>query len=357
MIEVVAIADDLTGALESGAAFADAGIQAVVLTNLPDLKTTICGVAVNARSRHETSAEAARIVAQAATQARLSGAKWLYKKTDSTLRGHIGAELSAAVESWPGCSLMYVPAYPALGRTVRNGRLYVDNIPVEQTSFANDPLSPVLTGWIARVIAKEYTGRVRQLTVDDPLPGDLEPAIYICDGTTEEHVRHRASEAVRSERLLAAGPAGFLREWLRGLPIARNSLRRRPAANTGLIVNGSLHPRSREQVKRFRSSWAVLESAEEREPHPSAPARRLASEAASILRRDCHDALVVIGGETAQAILDELNISELIPLGELLPGVPASEARLDGRPLIVISKAGGFGPPDVLIQIHRALRG
>ena len=58
----------------------------------------------------------------------------IYKKTDSTLRGNIAAELRALADLFPTWRIGYAPAYPALGRTVKNGVLYVDDVPVSETA-------------------------------------------------------------------------------------------------------------------------------------------------------------------------------------------------------------------------------
>jgi len=47
------------------------------------------------------------------------GIRFLYLKTDSTLRGNIGSEISAVLAAFPGSPLVYAPAYPRMGRTVR----------------------------------------------------------------------------------------------------------------------------------------------------------------------------------------------------------------------------------------------
>src|SRR5580700_2056876 len=116
-MEVLALADDLTGALETGAKFAAHGIEALVAEAGP------CRVlVVNTETRHLSPGEAAgRIVrAAAANPSRL-----IYKKTDSTLRGNIGAELGALLEVRRDSPLLYVPAYPEMGRVVKQGHLYV----------------------------------------------------------------------------------------------------------------------------------------------------------------------------------------------------------------------------------------
>ena len=66
-------------------------------------------------------------------------------------------------------------------------------------------------------------------------------------------------------------------------------------------------------------------------------------------------ALVVLGGDTLLAIARSLGWPGLVPRGEVSPGVAVSEVMgRVGEPLVV-SKAGGFGPADVLSQVKQAL--
>ena len=67
------------------------------------------------------------------------------------------------------------------------------------------------------------------------------------------------------------------------------------------------------------------------------------------MRRHQPDSLFVCGGETAHAILRELQINHLNLLGEILPGVPL--ARTLDRQLTVVTKSGGFGDPDTLQRL------
>ena len=64
-------------------------------------------------------------------------------------------------------------------------------------------------------------------------------------------------------------------------------------------------------------------------------------------------ALVATGGETARAILDGWGIASLFMLGELEPGLPFSFARIGGRPLPVLTKAGAFGSQETLVSCWR----
>lgn len=104
---VLALADDLTGALEVGAKFAGAGIASLVTTRLAVVPGDV--LVIDTETRHLPAAEAWRRVFHIASSARAS---LVYKKTDSTLRGNIGAELEAVTVANPGALLHYAPAYP-----------------------------------------------------------------------------------------------------------------------------------------------------------------------------------------------------------------------------------------------------
>jgi uncharacterized protein YgbK (DUF1537 family) len=91
--------------------------------------------------------------------------------------------------------------------------------------------------------------------------------------------------------------------------------------------------------------WMTLEGAN---------MRQLAAAAESVLRDRSFDALIVCGGDTARAILAEMEEEEVVPLGELAPGVPV--ARLSASRLLV-TKAGGFGGPDLLLDVRDKLNG
>jgi uncharacterized protein YgbK (DUF1537 family) len=64
--------------------------------------------------------------------------------------------------------------------------------------------------------------------------------------------------------------------------------------------------------------------------------------------------LVLTGGETAAAVLDAAGIHLLRVKGEILPGLPLCHAvDLPGFPDL-ITKSGGFGPPDTLLRLWQA---
>jgi uncharacterized protein YgbK (DUF1537 family) len=89
----------------------------------------------------------------------------------------------------------------------------------------------------------------------------------------------------------------------------------------------------------------------------SLAARNLGKLAAAILARRLFAHCIVSGGDTAAGVLAALNCRELLPQAELMPGVPVSLLPGTGPQVNFVSKAGGFGSADFLLQARRILRG
>src|SRR5690349_18184256 len=127
-LQMLVIADDLTGANDAGAQFAQAQIRSIVLTDhaLRDIPGGYAVAVINTASRHASPREAAERVERAVKLGLNNGARCFYKKTDSTLRGNIAVELKALQQATGAGFLPFVPALPDLGRTTRDGVHYVD---------------------------------------------------------------------------------------------------------------------------------------------------------------------------------------------------------------------------------------
>src|SRR5262245_31761649 len=97
---ILALADDMTGALEVGAKFSKVGIPTVVLAKAGPVNSS--GVTVfDTETRHTSSEAAAAELKRFVLQSHIVSPRLIYKKTDSTLRGNISAELRALAELYP----------------------------------------------------------------------------------------------------------------------------------------------------------------------------------------------------------------------------------------------------------------
>jgi len=143
----------------------------------------------------------------------------IFKKTDSALRGHVHLELRALVEESRYEQVMYLPANPSKGRTIRGGRYFIDGVPIDQTAFAKDPEYPATTANVAAAI--------------DVRPGSR---LRICDAEELNDVRRSVKFALANRvPTLLAGAADLFTCFL-------EELGRKPArakAFPGLDTKGS----------------------------------------------------------------------------------------------------------------------
>jgi D-threonate/D-erythronate kinase len=335
-MRVLAIADDLTGALEVGALFAANSMRSVVTTGAIEAFDDPV-IVIDTETRHALPGEAESIV-----KSRAAGwSSLVYKKADSTLRGNIGPELRA-LHGLYGGPVAYVPAYPEMGRTVVDGSVYVDGVPLADTWFARDPLNPV------------HDGRVRSLV-------DPECDCVVFDGQDRNDIIQAAQTILTSGAFrIVAGPAavaGALAASL-GAP----AVIAWPVIRSCLVVSGSRHKVSHGQIQSALESGAISmdDDAPWRLFHigisPGADPVQVGKETGRrvqwLLSERDFDGLLVFGGDTAYGILESLGLPPLRPIGEILPGVPVS--LIEGRQEVLITKAGGFGAPDVVARLRSA---
>lgn len=406
------LADDLSGAADCAIACVNAGLSAVVHlrvgieTDTPDLADVI---AIDLDSRGLSQAEARRIHASAAARACAACAdRLLYKKFDSTLRGHVGAEIAACVEASRQRRLVIVaPAYPATGRTTRLGRVFVGDTPLEQTEVwtrsgmagsANvlDMLrgAGLQSALVGLDLVRADAGRLRQ-TFAAHAAGGVQA--LVCDAETDADLQSITVAALAlDDRPVLAGSGGLAQRvaGLLGMPAtsrpADTVLPRQPI----LTVVGSMSSVSREQAQRLAEAdpaiacftaspvtlhagkaspaWTELASGLYHAVDAGRDvllkiglgdvvevadgtrlARALAELVAPVLPR--FGALIATGGETARSILVARGVDALRLVREIEPGVVLGQADTP-HGLYVVTKAGAFGTPGTLHNVWRQLR-
>ena len=121
MIKLLVIADDFTGALDTGVQFKakQTLIQIASEKCIESLKISdhnLQVLIVDAETRHMTAQDAYQTVYQIVQTAVEAGVPCIYKKTDSGLRGNIGSELTAALNASGNKQLHFIPAFPLINR-------------------------------------------------------------------------------------------------------------------------------------------------------------------------------------------------------------------------------------------------
>ncbi len=384
---VLIVADDLTGALDTAGPFAQQGlVTKVVAQPMQCDADSVSGaqvVSVNTASRH-LPADAAAIRVRQCAQI-FSGQRFdhVFKKIDSTLRGNVVAETIALIEASGRRSALVAPAFPAQGRTVKDGVVHVEGVPLAQTGFAKDALSPPPLQPLGEVFgAIVGADQVRSWRPGEDLP-PLGGGVVIADAGSEEDMSELFDKALpQSANALFVGSAGFgveLARYLGQTEPMRSSLRATQAPI--LFVVGSRAARSREQVEHLAAQPAtvVLEAPDGVTPPITDPigaqqlvlrateggagevsavdvAHRLTKSSLDIAAKLGAEAIVVTGGDTAIALLEASACSVIEVCGNLMPGIPFSALQWNGRSVYLVTKAGGFGEKGTMVDIVQCLR-
>ncbi len=197
------IADDLTGAAEIGAVCLRHGLRAeIVREGEPSGQTEV--VCVDTDSRSCPPEEAGRRAAAAAELLRDAGARWIYKKVDSVLRGQVTAEVEAVMRKLKLERALLLPANPSLGRTIRDGQYFVRGKLIHKTEFARDPEYPRRYSQVLRLLKVPEKFSIRVVNGDRALP---DQTIVIGEAGSSQDVSEWA--AVHSAKILPAGGSEF----------------------------------------------------------------------------------------------------------------------------------------------------
>ena len=403
-IRLLIIADDFTGALDTGVQFAACGASTRVITgqasSLDAYRNTCEVLVVDAETRHLTPEDAYRIVERVVSQAVDLGISHIYKKTDSALRGNIGAELTA-LRNASGCPrLPFLPAFPQMGRTTEQGIHYISGVPVSESVFGQDPFEPVVHSRVADVIAEQSSAAVSSLPAMDT--GDTvreQEGILVFDAVSVEDLEKTGWMLLEQDGLtIMAGCAGFGSVLPKILNLGTGKPATIPKLDPNfLVICGSVNPItvaqcdhaeqegflrirlvpeqklepehwvSREGEMEFQTLRSLLNQYRLRilDTNDFGTNRPTAEYAAAhgMTTEDVRQAvsrsigylvsrlfpdpnlgtLLVTGGDTLLQCMDYMDIREIEPLCELDRGVVLSRFTYQGYTRYVISKSGGFG--------------
>jgi D-threonate/D-erythronate kinase len=338
------LADDLTGACDTAAAFLRTGRAVRVwLGAEASFPASEPVQAFNTDSRALSPAKASRIVSRTTAALASNPRALLFKKIDSAARGPIAAEILAAHRAFGSRAVLLAPAFPAAGRTVRNGILEINDATRKCVKIDLDGL---------------FTARNRGLIYFVSHSKELAAAfasgkpVLLSDSSTQSDLASLVRAAEKLPRLLFAGSAGLARA-LSGRFARRRRRVPRPSASRTLIVAGSDHPVTNLQLENLdRRQFGAVKLLR---LHFS---RRDRARIFAAFRTLMPQALILTGGDTAQLVASTLGAHSFILQGELAPGIPWGTVQGGmAEGCIVITKSGGFGTPTVLNEILAALRG
>jgi len=380
------IADDLTGALDAAGPFCDRGLRVATIVDSQSLSSKIDlskidVLAVNSDSRHVSVVEATRRIETIARSLDVEQFNFVIKKIDSTLRGNVVAETVFLASTFNRGLAIVAPAFPKQSRTVKKGYVHVAGVKLGETEFAADKLNPAPKESINDLFSEHPD--VNEAVLGDSStdlfvsPECLKVVAYDAEHDIELQLAVDAFHA-NVEASILVGSSGITSRFAQSLP-SRSVAQKDVSAESLLFVVGSRSERSELQVQGLvdrrvgsvahgtngefgalhldsENVFVLVASENSTEVVPSSVvASRLASTAADVVRSRNFEAVVVTGGDTALALLREMKVSVVEVLRNFVPGIPISRISFAGKQILLLTKAGGFGDPDLFVRIATEL--
>lgn len=252
---VLVIADDFTGANDAGSGLAQAGARVHVLFGtgapLPDDAADVLVISTDSRavSASQAAERVTQVVQHFAAQLQQG---WLFKKIDSTLRGNVGAETAAALRISGKRLALVAPAVPRLGRTTRDGNVWINQRLLTDTEFASDPKTPILSARVVDQMQIDGTEIDLPTLRSDRLDAVLAAAhgVVVVDAENEADLARLIIAAARlAEKPLLVGAAGLSDALGTALSV-------RPSRPV-LAVVGSMSSSAQQQIATLLNQRAV----------------------------------------------------------------------------------------------------
>ena len=312
---------------------------------------------------------------------RAAGAKWIYKKVDSVLRGQVTAEVEAVMKQLKVERALLLPANPSLGRTIRDGQYFVHDQLIHKTEFAHDPEYPRRSSQVVRLLAAPENFLLRVVNGERSLAAGT---IVIGEVSTAADVQSWTGYC--NAEMLPAGGSEFFNALLAGETSAPPTVAPFSQVTGGreFFISGTSTQRARQfvQAEKRRKipvfslpqelAWgaeftpAAIEAVTQRvvagfleNPRvilavglPSvrdvAIARKLSRSvvqvAEQVMRRVTVASVFAEGGATAAELVRRMGWSRLTVLRELAPGVATLAVEGDESILLTI-KPGTYAWP------------
>lgn len=404
------IADDFTGATDLANTLVKSGMNTVQSIGIPDGSLSLDGIdalVIALKSRTIPANKAIEQSLSALAYLKSAGAQQFFFKYcstfDSTDEGNIGPVADALLDALDDDFTIACPAFPATGRSIYKGYLFVGDGLLSESGMENHPLTPMIDANLVRVLSRQTRHSVGLVDYGTVKQGAA--AISAAFDTLKKNGnRHAIVDALADNDLHEIGAALAGTKLITGgsgiaLGLAENFRKSGDLAvgtdpmlpkidGRAAVIAGSCSRMTRAQVAHTQKLWPVfnvdpvaiadgedvtaqaLSWADEQSSgtpvliYSSADptiisniqakfgrdqagemVEKVMGQVASGLVANGVRKLVVAGGETSGAVVQALNVRALRIGPEIDPGVPWTEAVGD-EPLALALKSGNFGGED-----------
>ncbi len=410
------IADDYTGASDLANVLSRNGLRTVQTVGIPRSSLAlpeVDAVVVSLKSRSIEAERAVSLSLEAEQWLRERGAGHVLFKIcstfDSTDAGNIGPVIDALRDRAGAGPVLVNPAFPETGRSVFQGYLFVNGVPLHESPLKDHPLNPMRDSSLVRVLQRQSRAPVRLIpfaTVEQgseavraALAAMPDAGSVIIDAVAARHLDVLGQAALADP--VSCGASGLGAGLARALvardgippPAEATDAPRDRQAGRSAILAGSCSTATRQQIAAAEAAGIACHRLDVRrllegdagavvaealrwtgERLPAGPVLVASSDtpdAVQAMQRSHGGAaashaveqalaaiaegllaegvgrLVVAGGETSGAVVDRLGLEAFLVGDEIAPGVPVLRTAGANHPgLSVALKSGNFGGED-----------
>ncbi len=368
------IADDFTGANDVALQIRKYGLEVVSLVD-ENLVTDSEVDVISSETRNSQPEAAKKRVEEIFLKIKKNGFEKFYKKIDSTLRGNLREEIEAILENTSQEEkIVVVPSFPTMGRIVKDGRLYVNGIPLNMSEFSRDPIHPIKTSDVGELFKLGENIFLQGVRGDlEKILQEIEGRVVILDAESDGDLEliSKALISLGMDRYVV-GSAGIMEYLMKGWGYKKERV---------LMVSGSCNDKNIEQVDYFlgeksqelnvvdldiknreRNSNKNLENdrdifirslSEKSEMYELIEKGYSTDEisdyigwfAAEVAKKFEINKIFISGGETTLKVLKNLGIKGLKVKKQMEPGIPICQS-FNGK-YEIITKSGGYGTLDI----------
>lgn len=373
------IADDFTGAAEIAGVALRYGLRVAFTLNVtvPE-NADVWVIATDTRSTTVQSALEKTVIL--ASELKKAGIKKIFKKTDSVLRGHVLPELNGLISILRKKKVLLVPVNPALNRIISDGIYYVNGLPLNETSFKDDPDFPARTALVRKMLGEGV------LDLHTSKVGNLKEGVTVPDAANGEDL-DRLVQLV-NDRIIPAGGAAFFEAYLKrefpdAVPASSCEECKVKSGNM-LMVCGSTHENSKKFIAEAREKGAIVEqlpvdlmheqidektinqwalkiiglierdnkvivTVSEERGSPEAIKVNMAKAIRQVIHRAKIRELYIEGGTTAFSIIREAGLKVFTPYSELKKGVVRMKAEEMDNTFVTIKPGSYLWKENILV--------
>jgi 3-dehydrotetronate 4-kinase len=413
------VADDFSGASDAASFFVNEGIKTLLFNGIPkdDIKDSseYIAVVIALKTRTQETSQAVLDTLEAIDWLKKNGANQLFIKYcstfDSTKTGNIGPIIDSILEKYNIKYTILCPALPVNGRTVVNGHLYVNGVPLNETHMKDHPLTPMWDSDIVKLM--EPQGKYPCLKVNyemlEQSKEDIQKLIedfgcdkehfYVIPDYIEEKHSIKITDVFGNLQLLTGG-SGLISQLSRKyIDVISSKVSSPPSYTIGkaIILAGSCSKATLEQIEDFKNTngkyirinpaalldgaqtkeeiWKCIESTiedavlvyssdstenvREAQKVGSQKVSHLLEYTTAYLARKAvesgYNRIIVAGGETSGAVTKALGYDSYLVGESIAPGVPIM-IPLNNKNIRLVLKSGNFGQKDFFNRAVKATK-